>query len=128
MKKEAYHVVIDLDGVRECPFIHRPEEVMEQFLDQLCRIIKMNALTPPIVKTGNDHNPGVSGIMMIDTSHIASHQFSYGRQVRIDIYSCKAFSIALVDALVDIYYPSDKKQIQVIERWPVAFPGQEGRP
>lgn len=115
----ANHVVIDLDGVRGCPMIDDVRECIRMFLIAVCRAIKMNLLYNPVICEGGADNPGVTGFLLIDTSHIAVHQFDVRSQVRIDIYSCKPFPQEVPVALAEIYFPADLVRVQVIDRWPV---------
>ena len=116
------HLVLDLDGVRSCPLIDDMRECVRQYLVAVCRAIKMNHLYNPVICQGGADNPGVTGFLLIDTSHIAVHQFDVGRQVRIDIYSCKQFPQEVPVGLAEIYFPADQIKVQIIDRWPVEMP------
>lgn len=65
---------------------------IRNFLNSLVKLIKMNKLTEPIVKEGKKSLPGVSGFIMIETSHISVHTFTKQNRINLDIYSCKNFN------------------------------------
>jgi len=62
-----------------------------KFLRRLVNIIKMKRLTEPIVKQGKPYLAGVSGFIMIETSHCSIHTFTKENRLNMDIYSCKDF-------------------------------------
>lgn len=51
----------------------------------------MNILAGPIVVEGVPQNPGWTGVVIIDKSHISIHTFDKGNLVSIDVFSCKPF-------------------------------------
>ena len=68
----------------------------------------MNILDGPHLVKGVPENPGVTGIEVIDKSHIAIHTFDENNTISIDVYSCKPFNAKnAVEYL--------KKQIKFIE-------------
>jgi len=69
---------------------------LKVFLLQLVKHIKMKVLLSPVVKRVNDiGNEGLSGAVLIKTSHISCHIWDKFNPplVHMDIYSCKKFSI-----------------------------------
>ena len=77
---------------------------IHNFLNGLVKTIKMNKLTEPIVKEGTPYLPGVSGFVMIETSHIAIHTFTNENRVNMDVYSCKNFNEIDVMNKLDDYF------------------------
>ena len=67
-------------------------DIVEQILKDLPAKIDMNILDGPYVVRGVPENPGVTGIEVIDKSHIAIHTFDENNTISIDVYSCKAFN------------------------------------
>ena len=65
---------------------------VQNFLNVLVKLIKMNKLTEPIIKEGKKSLPGVSGFVMIQTSHISIHTYTKVNRLCLDIYSCKNFN------------------------------------
>lgn len=67
-------------------------ETVERILRELPARIDMNILDGPHVVKGVPENPGVTGIEVIDKSHIAIHTFDENNTISIDVYSCKPFN------------------------------------
>ena len=69
---------------------------LKLFLLQLVKHIKMKVLLLPVVKRVNDKgNEGLSGAILIKTSHISCHIWDAQTPplVHLDVYSCKEFDI-----------------------------------
>lgn len=114
------HLIIDLNGLRKSPVaMGSMEELVRDFLLHLCSAINMKALGSPAIYRGSDHLPGVTGFQVFETSHASVHHFENTNQMWIDVCSCKSFSIDIVLALIDLYFPSDNINIQAIRRWPI---------
>jgi len=80
------HLIID--GVTEHPI---DRHGVETLLRELPPRIDMNILAGPIVVQGVPQNPGWTGFVIIDKSHISVHTFDEGNLVSIDVFSCKHF-------------------------------------
>jgi S-adenosylmethionine/arginine decarboxylase-like enzyme len=78
-----------ITGVLQGPPV-REVEVKKYLLD-LVEILNMKVLTPPVAKYCDDEfNEGVSGFIMITTSHISMHFWDNGL-LQMDVFSCKNF-------------------------------------
>lgn len=62
-----------------------------RILSALPSEIGMKVLSGPFIVKGNPENPGWTGVIIIDKSHIAIHTFELEGLISIDVYSCKAF-------------------------------------
>lgn len=60
-------------------------------LSELPSEIGMKVSSGPHIVEGNPDNPGWTGVVIIDKSHIAIHTFDLESLISIDIYSCKPF-------------------------------------
>jgi len=80
------HLIID--GVMEHSV---GESEIERLLCELPSKIDMNILAGPYVVEGAPNNPGWTGFVIIDKSHIAIHTFDEGGLISIDVFSCKPF-------------------------------------
>lgn len=112
------HLIIDIDGARQCLMISDMAECLRQFLLSICYRLGMRPLGEPMIYAGSPHLPGYTGFLVIETSHISIHQFNSG-SLRIDIYSCKPFNANDVIALLDNYFIYNLINVQCISRWPV---------
>lgn len=77
-----------LDGVMREPVT---SETVDAILRELPGRIGMKILAGPVVVAGHPINPGWTGFVVIDKSHIAIHTFTEGNRISIDLYSCQPF-------------------------------------
>lgn len=88
MKSKRYHIIFDV----EADIIkNMAGNKIEKILTELPPIIDMKVLFGPTVVEGVPENPGFTGFVIIDYSHISIHQFSENSEALIDIFSCKEF-------------------------------------
>ncbi len=79
-----------VDGVFEPPL---GMETVEAILSELPGIIGMHILHGPEVVKGCPENPGWTGFVIIDKSHISIHTFDEGSRVSVDVFSCQPFDV-----------------------------------
>ena len=84
-----FHIIIDVDKIS--PKILNDENGLKKFLVHLTKKVEMNVLYGPVVVSGIPENPGLSGFVIIDFSHISIHTFTKYNEAQVDIFSCKAF-------------------------------------
>src|SRR3972149_2904919 len=77
-----------LDGVLDHPI---GGDIVSRLLSELPGVIGMEVLAGPLVVEGKPDNPGWTGFVIIDKSHIAVHTFDRGCVVSIDVFSCNPF-------------------------------------
>jgi len=77
-----------VDGVFEPPL---DGESVEAILSELPGVIGMSILHGPEVVKGCPENPGWTGFVIIDKSHISVHTFDEGCKVSVDVFSCQPF-------------------------------------
>ena len=105
------HLIID--GVLH----HRVDkEVGIRILTELPALIGMKILAGPLVVEGLPENPGWTGFVIIDKSHISIHTFHDGNGVCIDVFSCKTFNEEVVSCYLKKHLPLKKVKSQVLER------------
>jgi S-adenosylmethionine decarboxylase len=51
----------------------------------------MHILAGPLIVEGVPENPGWTGFVIIDKSHISIHTFNNGNRISVDLFSCKIF-------------------------------------
>jgi len=78
-----------VDGVLEKSL---DEDELKFILKELPGRIDMNILSGPTVVEGVPENPGWTGFVIIDKSHIAIHTFTANNTISVDVYSCKKFN------------------------------------
>jgi S-adenosylmethionine decarboxylase len=67
------------------------QDEVKRILSLLPSKINMKILFGPIVVSGGPENPGLTGFVIIDKSHVSLHSFEKSRTVSIDVYSCEKF-------------------------------------
>jgi S-adenosylmethionine/arginine decarboxylase-like enzyme len=77
-----------LDGVMRLPV---SGELVDSILRELPGMIGMKIIAGPVVVEGNPSNPGWTGFVIIDKSHIAIHTFTEGNRISMDVFSCQSF-------------------------------------
>jgi S-adenosylmethionine decarboxylase len=83
-----------LDGLMGTPVT---SEMVDSILRELPGRIGMKIIAGPVVVEGNPCNPGWTGFVVIDKSHIAIHTFTEGNRISIDVYSCQPFDAEEVE-------------------------------
>lgn len=79
-----------IDGVFAPPL---DREKVGAILSELPGIIGMRILHGPEVVKGCPENPGWTGFVIIDKSHISVHTFDEGSKVSVDVFSCQPFDV-----------------------------------
>lgn len=108
----VHHQTIVAATVRRKPSEIRCEDLSE-FLSDLVKEIKMNALFEPIAIHGKF---GFTGIVGIVTSHIAFHYFDEGQTLHFDAYSCKEYDLPALMSFLDKYWHIESADILFIKR------------
>lgn len=106
-----YHIIIDVHNITNSTLTDKVG--LEKFLSELPSQIGMNILSGPVVTHGIPQNPGLSGFVLIDYSHISVHTFSQTQQALIDIFSCKKYDQNTVVKSVLDYFQVDKSHAQI---------------
>lgn len=72
---------------------------------------------PHIVK-GDPHNPGWTGFVIINTSHISVHTFDIGCKVSMDAFSCRPFDkdAALAYIMERVAFVPETMKVEFVER------------
>lgn len=91
-KLEPWGLSTSID-LKDCdPFIIRSRDKLNQFIIELCELIKMKRYgEPQIVNFGEGRVEGYSLVQLIETSAITGHFANESNAAFIDIFSCKLF-------------------------------------
>ena len=95
MDKNHKHFI--LNSVVKNPI--NDEDSCKKWLTDLVEVINMDILVPAIAKYCDiPGNEGITGAIIITTSHISIHVWPIGDKpyIRMDVYSCKDFSVKKV--------------------------------
>lgn len=112
VKSWGYHVVMNMRRCR--PASIRCPMHIGAFSRQLVAAIDMKPYgEPQVVMFGEGNKRGYTLIQLIETSNIAGHFCEESNNAYMDVFSCKPFDYATVEAVVGEYF--DPERIQAIE-------------
>lgn len=99
MKTGRYHIIIDLQNIPDDKA--NDSNGLREFLNNFPAKIGMSVLNGPHVVKGIPENPGLTGVVLIDFSHISVHTFTKHNEALVDIFSCKPYAkeVALGEVL-----------------------------
>jgi len=109
-----FHIIIDVAEVPEEVLGDEPK--LNNFLKTLPSTIGMSILKGPIIAAGIPENPGLSGFVLIDFSHISIHTFTTHKQVLVDIFSCKPYNQEVAKSAVMEYLGMDNTNTTNIQQ------------
>lgn len=115
MNFNRYHIILDLKNVPHERLIDT--DGLQRFLVDLPGKINMNILHGPVVIEGLPINPGLTGFVIIDFSHISVHTFTANDTVLVDIFSCKKYSQEDAKQFVLAYFQVPQSDANIKEVW-----------
>jgi len=84
------HLTLDLLDCSRVDLLNDPNHLRGLLL-KVVDLAGMNRLIDPVIAPGADYDPGFSGIVLIETSHVSCHTWPEKRRAAFDLYSCKGF-------------------------------------
>lgn len=122
------HVMIDIYGCS--PTLLENEAFLYRVLDTYPDTIGMEKVNPVVlrdIKTSNPLDDGMSGFVIIATSHVSLHAWPAYGMVNLDIFSCEDFSMdSVVNFAISQFQTSDV-EVHAVER-ATRSPRLSGRP
>ena len=120
-KTFGMHLMLDAYDV---PFEKLDDmKLIYKFLYEVPKKIGMSRLSTPLVacadESASGHDPGgISGVILINESHISLHTFPKRGFFSLDVYSCSNFKNEINNLMVYIkkLFPYKKGQLQIIKR------------
>ena len=106
MEKELVHKHLLIKAEVKKPL--QTEEEVITWMTSLINKINMNILAGPYAsKVSKKGNKGLSGVAIIDTSHISIHTWDEKQPalIQLDVYSCKEFKKSDVIDCLDDFNP-----------------------
>ena len=96
--------------VHNCdPATMRSREMIQDYVLQLCKMIKMERHGDLIIEHFGDGNKeGYSMVQLIETSCITGHFANESNSIFIDIFSCKEFDVLDVAAFTHRFFDGDR--------------------
>jgi S-adenosylmethionine decarboxylase len=104
---------LTMDGVTDGPV---DGVTVEKILRELPGRIGMSILAGPVVVRGRPGNPGWTGFVVIDKSHISIHTFDEGGRVSVDVFSCQPFDADEVRGYVERKLKLTRLNVRVVTR------------
>jgi S-adenosylmethionine decarboxylase len=113
MQQKRYHIIIDISHVDN--EVLSDEQGLEQFLRGFPEAIGMHVLKGPMVAVGVPENPGITGVVIIDYSHISVHTFTEYGDALVDVFSCKPFDQESAVQAVLGYFKAPRENARIKE-------------
>jgi len=121
MLTKRYHWIFDASNVPKKSTTSSAR--VQKALKDLTKLCSMTIVSGPHVLKGIPENPGVTGICVVDFSHISIHTFSNPQEICVDIFSCKPFDPKKIQAYLmktfdvnvknfvyfEVKYPNEKR-------------------
>ena len=109
------HLLLDCYGAN--PKALQDSDLIYQFLDELPAMIGMEKVeVPHVVSFDDPEKAGVTGIIMIITSHISIHTYSLKKCFFLDVFSCKDFDPEIVIAKAKETFEFTSSASKFVER------------
>tara|TARA_Y100000034_G_scaffold44576_1_gene54748 strand:+ start:39927 stop:40334 length:408 start_codon:yes stop_codon:yes gene_type:complete len=111
------HLTIDAKGcnrkkITDMNFIYN-------FLNQFPSKINMRKMSLPVVVPWKDEwseTPGISGFVMITTSHVSIHTFPDDDHVFFDVFSCRAFDVEKAKNYILEEFEAKTADVNIVKR------------
>jgi len=78
--------------------------------------INMEMVSKPLIFEDDEHNPGITGLAIIDYSHISIHTFERTNRICVDVFSCRNFCVRKALNLIRKILDMADERVIVIER------------
>lgn len=85
------------------------EELLENFLHDLCGTLGLTIIEGPITKTVED---GTSAYVMFSESGCHIHSWYEYKFVSVDLYSCKPFLVSDVLHVIDFWFEPTQVEVE----------------
>ncbi len=117
---KGYGPHLTYDGYGADPARLNDMKIVFDFLLNLPKIIGMQRLTMPYVLSydGADkpNDYGVTGVVIIATSHISIHTYPHDRTFFLDIFSCKGFDQEKALAYIRKTFGAKSEEVDLVTR------------
>jgi len=104
------HLVVDGTGIIPT------RKILTQLLITLAEELGMQRVGDPQIYDEDPTNPGISGIQMVEESHISIHTYKETGEINVDVFSCKDFSFEEITVLLKGDLQLTTTSIQVLRR------------
>ncbi|HET8913780.1 MAG TPA: S-adenosylmethionine decarboxylase [Ktedonobacteraceae bacterium] len=111
------HVMVDLYGCN--PELLASESFLREVLEAYPAHIHMDQVSPAIlydIKTSTPEDDGLSGFVIIATSHISLHAWPPYKMLNLDVFSCEYFDAGDVVNFASKMFQARDVEIHAVER------------
>jgi S-adenosylmethionine/arginine decarboxylase-like enzyme len=116
-KKYGQELILDL---YDCdPKVIRSKKKLQEFVDQLCRLIKIKKYGRTLIRHFGHNSPKVAGyslVQLIETSSIVAHFSELYNAAYINVFSCKSFDVKKATLFIKKFFNAKKLKEKVIHR------------
>ncbi len=81
------HFILDIECKERKKLVD--EELINKILLEIPMLIGMNRITEPLIVKGASYDPGLTGVVILETSNIVVHTFLNEKKASFDIFSVK---------------------------------------
>lgn len=113
----GYHVMLDCWNSSRAPMQDR--DTVDKFIRDLVKRIDMEPIGEPWIEYTAGHDAGKAGFtatQIIVTSSIVAHFVDSTGSIYLDVFSCKTFDVATVEAIVREYFAPERIRVNFITR------------
>lgn len=114
-KNYGQELILDLDNCN--PKVIRSKKKLQEFINQLCRLIRMKKYGRTIIRYFGQNSPetaGYSVVQLIETSSIVAHFSELYNSAYLNIFSCKSFDEKKTVQFVREFFNAKKIKKKVI--------------
>ncbi|MBU2496928.1 MAG: S-adenosylmethionine decarboxylase [Nanoarchaeota archaeon] len=99
---KGYHFILDA----ECRDKKKlgDQELINRILLELPMLVGMNRIIEPLIVKGASYNPGLTGVVILETSNILIHTFTKENKISIDIFSIKEIDEQAVTSYLNRFF------------------------
>lgn len=119
MNKKSYGQELILD-LSDChPKIIRSKKKLEEFVNQLCRLIRMKKYGQTLIAHFGHSSPktvGYSLVQLIETSSIIGHFSELYNSAYLNIFSCKPFNAQKAAQFTKEFFGAKKVKKKIVHR------------
>lgn len=113
MSERRFHIIVDaVDCDRKAI---TDKNLLNKALRDIAKLCEMSVLYGPVVIEGLPVNPGLTGFVIVDFSHISIHTFSKTNEVCVDVFSCKKYDYNQVKNYIQNIFGLKENKLKYIE-------------
>lgn len=119
MKERIYGYELIMDLYNCDPKTIRSKKLLQQYVDELCKLIKMKKYGKTLLPHFGDKKPytkGYSLVQLIETSSITGHFSELWNSAHINIFSCKKYDEKKAFQFSKKFFKAKKAKKRVIIR------------